>query len=84
MKNQKSAYKSNSEKWKYTNINQFDTYDFNFKPTNKKINRTCKENEILLHNSTFYKCGNKLTDKKISVCNINESKKKQSYLSIFF
>jgi len=73
MKNQKSSYSSSSEKWKYTNINQFDSYDFNFKPIDKKINSNCKKNEILLYNGKFYKAGEDLINNKVLVYNINDA-----------
>ena len=37
MKNQNYYYNSDTEKWKYTNINHFKSYGFDFQSVNKKI-----------------------------------------------
>jgi len=73
MKNQNPVYNSSSEKWKYTNINQFDSYDFDFTPIDKKINNECNKNEILLYNGKFYKAGEDLINDKVLAYNINDA-----------
>ena len=72
MKNQ-HTYNFNAEKWKYTNINQFDSYDFNFKPKNKKINIKCKKNELLLYNGQFYELGKELINNKVLAYNTKDA-----------
>ena len=85
MKHQNYPYNSNIEKWKYTNINQFDSYGFNFQPVDKKINIRCKKNEILLYNGRLYSFGEDLINNKVLVSDINDAiKNNQNNLKKIF
>tara|TARA_Y100001970_G_scaffold294357_1_gene451418 strand:+ start:1426 stop:2568 length:1143 start_codon:yes stop_codon:yes gene_type:complete len=70
---QKKYYTPNTEKWKYTKINQFDSYSFDFKPTNSKVKIHCENNEIILQNGILNNIGLNLVDKQIIISNINDS-----------
>ena len=73
---QKNYYISNTEKWKYTKINQFDSYSFDFKPTDNKVKICCENNEIILQNGMLNNIGSNLRDKQIIISNINDSNNK--------
>ena len=73
MKNQNYYYNTDTEKWKYTNINHFKSYGFDFQSVNKKINIKCKKNEILLHNGKIHSFGEDLLNNNILVFNINDA-----------
>ena len=72
MKNQ-NHYSSDVEKWKYTHIKHFKSYDLDFQSVNKKINIKCAKNEILLHNGKVYSFGKDLLNDNIVVSNINDA-----------
>ena len=60
----------NHEPWKYTKIDYFKDYNFNYTPnTNNSINQKCKKNEILLYNGEFLKAGEIIHDNKIIIYN---------------
>ena len=64
----------NHEQWKYTKIDYFKDYNFNYTPnTNNSINQKCKKNEILLYNGEFLKAGEIIHDNKIIIYNIKEA-----------
>ena len=85
MKNLNIPNHSNIEKWKYTNINQFDSYSFDFQPIDKTVNIKCKKNEIILHNGRLHSFGKDLLDNNIVVCNINDAIKnnKNNFSKLF-
>ena len=73
MKNQNFPNHYNIEKWKYTNINQFDAYDFDFQPIDKIVNTKCKKNEIILYNGKLHSVGKDLSDRNIVVSHMNDA-----------
>ena len=76
MKHSKQEYYLNHEQWKYTKINYFKNYNSNYTIKNDSINKTCKSNEILLHNGEFINSGSEIINNKIVVCGINDALKK--------
>ena len=64
----KSQHYLNQEQWKYTKIDSFKNYNFNYKPLNNSLNnRQCENHEILLHNGHLIQSGktiNKTTENK--------------------
>ena len=72
MKSTKSQYCLNHEQWKYTKINHFKDYNFNYTPDynlNKIVNKKCQNNEILLYNGKFIQAGNEINRNNIIVYN---------------
>ena len=75
MKHSKQEYYLNHEQWKYTKISYFKNYNSNYAIKNDPINKTCRSNEILLHNGEFINAGSEILKNKIVVCGINDALK---------
>ncbi len=82
----KSQHYLNQEQWKYTKIDSFKNYNFNYKPLNNSLNnRQCKNYEILLHNGYFIQSGKTINKNKIIVYNIKDAlNKKIKHLETLF
>ena len=82
----KSQHYLNQEQWKYTKIDSFKNYNFNYKPLNNSLNnRQCKNHEILLHNGHFIQSGKTINKNKIIVYNIKDAlNKKIKHLETLF
>ena len=73
VKSSKQEYYLNQEQWKYTKINQFKDYNFNYTINNHTIDTTCQPNEILLHNGEFINSGIEINKSNILIYNIKDA-----------
>ena len=74
MKPIKSQYYFKKEQWKYTKIDSFKNYNFNYKPLNHNTNnKKCGNNEILLHNGYFIESGETIKKNNIKIYNIKDA-----------
>ena len=63
----------NLEQWKYTNIDNFKSFNSNFTPKHKLFKKECKPHEIIIYNGCIHKIGSNIKNKKITISNISEA-----------
>ena len=74
MKSNKKQYYLNQEQWKYTKIDYFKDYNFDYSHTdNSTLNQECKDTEILIYNGQFIKAGKLINKHNIFIDNIKDA-----------
>ena len=66
-----------NEQWKYANIKQYKTFNFNFKYSNQNNKKKCTNSDILLKNGELI--SHRTDENKIQIMDIHQALKKNCF-----